>query len=46
MNVHSYVSMYKRTYIRINVCEYVGINLYKYENTKVRVYISIPSTHH
>lgn len=46
MNIHSYISLYKRTYVRTNVYEYVGMKLYKYEHTKVRVYISIPPTHH
>ena len=46
MNIHSYISLYKRTYVRTNVREYVYMKLYKYKHTKVRVYISIPPTHH
>lgn len=46
MNIYSYISLYKRTYVRTNVYKYVGMKLYKYEHTKVRVYISIPPTRH
>lgn len=46
MYIHVYVSSYKRTYICINVYEYVYMKQHKYVNTKVRIYISIPSTRH
>lgn len=46
MNIYSYVSLYKRTYIRTNICKYENTKIHKYVHTKVLVYISISPTHH